>query len=281
MFNRFLFLSDLDHTLFQSHRADATGTLAMTVDAQGNPHGYARQDQQDMFAMMIEEGIVVPVTARSHQQMERVTGWVTGQDYDLAITDLGANLLLRDNNGDSLWHAVESWSEPYVAIAKERTPRLVRDYQLLTETFLPQAEMSEQVEVDLIRFGKLDIPLYITLSLKGDAFGLLHEVVERFAKPLAKLSGIYTLHVSENVVCLWPDYVSKASAVTRLLAIAAEGSSDTKFNLALNYLNLTERSIVTMGDSATDAEFMLLGHMMLTPTNSEIAGQVKAAQPSA
>ena len=281
MFNRFLFLSDLDHTLFQSHRSDATGTLAMTVDAQGNSHGYARQDQQDLFAMMIEQGIVVPVTARSHQQMERVTGWITGQDYDLAITDLGANLLLRDNNGDGLWHGIEAWSEPYAAIAKKRTPTLIRDYQLLTDTFLPQAEMADQVEVDLIRFGKWDIPLYITLSLKGESTALLHQVVERFAKPLAKLSGIYTLHVSENVVCLWPDYVSKASAVTRLLDIAAQGSSDPQLNSALNYLNLTERSIVTMGDSATDAEFMLLGHMMLTPTNSEIAGQVKAAQPSA
>lgn len=280
MFNRFLFLSDLDHTLFQSQRADATGTLAMTVDAEGKPHGYARQDQQDLFAMMIEHGVVIPVTARSHQQMERVTGWITGQDYDLAITDLGANLLLRDNNGDGLWHAVESWSEPYVQAANARTPTLVRDYQLLTETFLPHSQLSEQIEVDLIRFGKLDIPLYITLSVKGEGETLLQEAVERFAKPLAKLSGIYTLHVSENVVCLWPDYVSKASAVSRLIQLAVEGSSDIKLNLALNYLNLNERSIITMGDSATDAEFMLLGNMMLTPTKSEIASQVKAAQAS-
>ncbi len=276
MFNRFLFLSDLDNTLFQSHRSDASGTLAMTVDGEGNSHGYARQDQQDMFAMMIDQGIVIPVTARSHQQMERVTGWVTGQDYDLAITDLGANLLLRDNNGDGQWHAIESWAEPYIETAKARTETLIRDYQLLTETFLPQAQMSEHIEVDLIRFGKLDIPLYITLSVKGD--GLLDDAIDRFAKPLVKLSGIYTLHTSENVVCLWPNYVSKAIAVSRLLELAIEGTSDSRLHQALNYLSLTERTIVTMGDSATDVDFMLLGHMMLAPTSSEIARQTKAAQ---
>lgn len=271
MNNRFLYLSDLDHSLFQSLKSDDRGNTPMTVNQDGEPHGFAREDQKDLFEMMKRTGVIVPVTARSHQQMERVSGWQTGQDYDLAITDIGATLLMRDNQGDGQWHAIDKWHEQYLDEISLRTPTLIRDYQMAKDTLLPEAGLSDSVQVDLIALGKRRLPLYFAFAVKGDNAGdKVEYILERFAKPIAKLSGIYHLHVTESLICLWPDFISKGQAVERFKEVLKTGLDDERLDRALTYLDLSDRTIITVGDNVTDVEFMKHGHFAMAPKNSDI-----------
>lgn len=271
----FLYLADLDHTLFQTKRSDERGTQPMAVNATGEDVSFARPDQMMLYEMMKNTGVVVPVTARSHIQIERVSGWSTNMAYDLAITDLGASLLLRDNQGDGEWQAIESWHEIHLDTLSERTPRLVRDFQLLKDTLMPESVYADSVHVDLVAMGKLRLPFYIAISLKSkedeELAPLMKGLLEDFGKPFCRMAGRYRLHVTENTICFWPDFVTKGSAVTRLLDMIKHGCQDEKLDRALTYLSLSDSPIVTLGDSTTDIEFMRHGNFMLTPQGSQLS----------
>lgn len=270
MSSPFLILTDLDHTLFQSLRSDPMGVYPMAVNKEGEDHGFARQDQKEMFTAMKYMGNIIPVTARSHQQMERVFAWETGQEFDMALTDLGANLLVRDNTGDAKWHVIESWQAQSRALLEPNTAQLLRDYQLLNDTFLPEAGLSEAVQVDLVAMGNLSLPLYFALVVKDFNLATVEYVVEHFAKPLVKMTGLYSLHVTNNIIALWPRSISKGQSVARFLELIKSGSDDEMLSRALDSLNLEGRSVITMGDNMTDIEFMKHGDMMITPGKSSI-----------
>lgn len=271
----FLYLADLDHTLFQTKRSDERGIKAMAVNTSGEDVSFARPDQVKLYDTMKNTGIVVPVTARSHIQMERVTGWSTSMAYDLAITDLGASLLLRDNNGDGQWQAIESWHEDYLDTLSERTPRLVRDFQLLKDTLIPESHYAQHVQVDLVAMGKLRLPFYIVISVNPqdgtELAPLMESLLKDFGTPFCRMAGMYRLHVTDNTICFWPDFVSKGIAVERLLGLIKNGCEDERLDRALTYLSLSDSTIVTLGDSTTDIEFMRHGHFMLTPQGSQVS----------
>jgi len=270
----FVYYSDLDHTLFQSLKSDAAGIHPMTEDSKGAQQGYARPDQQHLFNLMTGNGYVIPVTARSHEQMERVTGWVTGREYDLALTDLGATLLVRDNNGDAQWHAVERWQDEYLSQVQANIRRLTKDYEQI-ESRLRDADLLESIRIDMIQLGKLHLPLYIVLSVTHDDPERVKELQQicrvRFAEPIARMAGAYVLHETADSVCLWPTFVSKGKAVKRLQQALVEGLGDSRFDRARDFLNIQNPVNVCIGDSITDLEFMQNGHFMMAPTQSPIA----------
>jgi hydroxymethylpyrimidine pyrophosphatase-like HAD family hydrolase len=274
MSSPFLILTDLDHTLFQSLRSDPMGVFPMAVNKEGEDHGFARQDQKDMFTAMKNMGNIIPVTARSHQQMERVFAWETGQEFDMALTDLGANLLVRDNTGDAKWHAIESWQSESRALLEQNTANLLRDYQLLKDTFLTEAGLSDTVQVDLIAMGNLNVPLYFAMVVKDSQAKTVEHISEHFAKPLVKLTKRYNLHITNNIIALWPRAISKGQSVTRLFEIIKSGSQDELLASALESLNLEGRSVITVGDNMTDVEFMQHGDMMITPSKSSIGNHL-------
>lgn len=268
-----VYFTDLDHTLFQSLASDPRGTVPMAVNAKEEDHGFARADQQALFNQMISSGIVIPVTARSHEQLERVNGFVTGQPYDIALTDLGASLLVRDNNGDGLWHAIVSWTESYLQFAHPHIRRLTKDYEII-EDWVRNSELSGQVQIDLIQLGKLHLPLYIVLTVKGEEDVKAQNVScvrRRFAEPIARATGKYQIHETEGQICLWPTFVSKGIAVERLQKALRDGLGDERFDRARDYLNLGASVSMGVGDSTTDLEFMRHTDFMVVPKTSQIS----------
>lgn len=268
-----LYFTDLDSTLFQSRATDPAGIVPMTVDAEGAEHGFAREDQHALLQQMISSGIVIPVTARSHEQLERVTGFLTGQAYDLALTDLGATLLVRDNNGDGQWHAVGAWTEAYMPFINLHIRRLSKDFQIL-EDWLRGTELEGDVKIDLISLGKRHLPLYLSLMIRKDAEHRAEKTAQirhRFAEPMARASGHYALHESEGQICLWPTFVSKGIAVARLREALRDGLDDTRFDRARDYLGLENAVTFGLGDSTTDIEFMNQSDFMIVPKHSQIS----------
>lgn len=268
-----VYFSDLDHTLFQSLASDARGVTPMAVNGKGEDHSYARRDQQALFAQMIETGIVVPVTARSHEQLERVKGFVTGRAYDLALTDLGASLLVRDNNGDGQWHAVSAWTEHYLPMVNPHIRRLTKDYETI-EDWIRNSDLAGQVHIDLIQLGKLHLPLYIVLTVNADVESLAEKVAQvrhRFAEPIARATGKYGIHETEGQICLWPTFVSKGMAVQRLQVALREGLGDPRFDRARDFLSLEGAVTFGVGDSTTDIEFMQHADFMIVPKKAQIS----------
>lgn len=270
----FVYYTDLDHTLFQSLKSDAAGSHLMTEDAKGAAQGYAREDQHQLFNLMQGSGHIIPVTARSHEQIERVKGWVTDREYDLALTDLGATLLVRDNNGDAQWHAVEAWQEEYLPKVQANIMRLTKDYEQI-ESRLRDAGLLDSIRIDMIQLGKLHLPLYIVLSVTHDdperAKELQKQCRVRFAEPIARMTGSYVLHETPDSVCLWPTFVSKGKAVKRLQKALVEGLGDSRFDRARDFMNIQNPVNICIGDSITDLEFMQNGDFMMAPAKSPIA----------
>jgi hypothetical protein len=270
----FVYYTDLDNTLFQNLKTDAAGSYPMTEDSKGAPQGYARHDQHQMLNLMVGSGYVIPVTARSHEQMERVNGWVTGREYDIALTDLGATLLVRDNNGDGQWHAVERWQDEYLSKVQGNIRRLTKDYEQI-ENWLRDADLSSSIRIDMIQLGKLHLPLYIVLSVTHDDPERVQELQKlcrvRFAEPVARATGSYVLHETKDSICLWPTFVSKGAAVKRLQKALVEGLDDSRFDRARDFMGIKNPVNVCIGDSITDLEFMQNGHFMMAPAQSPIA----------
>ena len=273
-----VYFTDLDHTLFQSLASDPRGVVAMAVNPNGEDHGFSRPDQQALFLQMVSSGVVIPVTARSHEQLERVTGFITGQPYDLALTDLGASLLVRDNNGDGLWHAIAAWTESYLQFVHPHIRRLTKDYEII-EDWVRNSELNGQVQIDLIQLGKLHLPLYMVLTVKGEAGDKAEKVAtvrRRFAEPIARATGKYQIHETEGQICLWPTFVSKGIAVQRLQNALRDGLGDERFDRARDYLNLESSVSMGVGDSTTDLEFMQHADFIVVPKTSQISGLLSA-----
>lgn len=268
-----VYFTDLDHTLFQSLASDPRGVVAMAVNQKGEDHGFARLDQQALFQQMINSGVVIPVTARSHEQLERVSGFLTGQPYDVALTDLGASLLVRDNNGDGQWHAIAVWTEAYLQFVHPHIRRLTKDYEII-EDWVRNSELNGEVQIDLIQLGKLHLPLYMVLTVKGNEAQKPENVAavrRRFAEPIARATGKYQIHETEGQICLWPTFVSKGIAVQRLQVALREGLGDERFDRARDYLNLESSVSMGVGDSTTDLEFMQHTDFMVVPKTSQIS----------
>lgn len=273
-----VFFTDLDQTLFQSHASDPRGVLPMAVNVRGEDHGFARPDQKALFDQMIGSGVVIPVTARSHEQLERVTGFITGSAYDLALTDLGASLLVRDNNGDGLWHAISAWTESYLPFVHPHIHRLTKDYEII-EAWVRNSELNGQVQIDLIQLGKLHLPLYMVLTIKGEEGSKAEDLAavrHRFVEPIARATGKYQIHETEGQICLWPTFVSKGIAVERLKSALRDGLGDERFDRARDYLNLDSCVSMGVGDSTTDLEFMQHTDFMVVPKTSQISNILNA-----
>jgi hypothetical protein len=271
---QFVYYTDLDNTLFQSQKSDPSGTFAMAEDAKGLPQGYAREDQRQLFNHMAKSGYIIPVTARSHEQMERVKGWVTGREYDLALTDLGATLLVRDNNGDGQWHAVDRWQDEYLSQVQNNIRRLTKDCEQV-ESWVRDADLADSIRIDIVQLGKLHLPLYFVLTVTEQNPERARELQSlcrsRFAEPVARATGAYVLHETENSVCMWPTFVSKGRAVKRLQKALVDGLDDSRFDRARDFMDIQNPLNVCIGDSITDLEFMQNGHFMMAPTQSRIA----------
>lgn len=276
----FLVITDLDNTLFQSHENDPSGLLPMSTDRDGKNHGYSRKDQSDLLSGLLSIGRIIPVTSRSHSQVERISGWKTGSDFDVAISDLGANLLYRKNteNPDKdEWIAVKAWSDLYKNDIEKHNIKMIKDYKLIMGEIIPEAGLSSEVRVDLIALGKAAVPLYFSMSVDpGSSVGIDY-IMDRFATPISTLSGIYSLEKKGNTICFLPKFISKNKAVERLLEMIRDGVKDPDLRRIVKSLNAKESTVMTVGSDIADHEFMKLGDIMVLSGKSPLAKKLADA----
>jgi len=270
-----LFLSDLDHCLFQSKRVDPNGKHPMTVKADGTPHCFASDAQKTLFNMVAHRAVSVAVTARTPDQMKRAIGWQPGHEHQLALVNHGATLLYRENT-DREWLEIKVWSEIYVAQARQGQEALLGDVEAVKEGLsrlhLP---FGSRLAVSVNTLSE-DVPFYFSLQLKDAGLYGTEETMRRIRDSremfwiVEKLRQPYVHHLNDTTMGFWPTYVGKRAAVNRLIQALRDGLGDEHFEKARAQIPDIALTL-TAGDSHSDLPFMLEGDFMLTPTHSPIA----------
>lgn len=89
-----------------------------------------------------------------------------------------------------------------------------------------------------------------------------------------------TYFEAEGTFSLLPGWFSKKAAVQRLLSMLSteeSGIDDPRLSAAIKAIG-RPKLVLTAGDGLDDVDFMGLGHFMLTPTKSAIAGVLDERQ---
>lgn len=272
---KILFLADLDHNLFQSHRVDPSAIHPMTVDKSGKSHCFATDAQKTLLSLFTENAFCVSVTARNPDQMMRVTGWSTSQSNDLALTDLGMTLLHRKDKGQ--WSPVPEWSNEYLNMAKGKSIGVQVDYSQLKDALANEfGESNSSISTHMTMcFESPETPYYFLIKVEQ---GLCDspssmEMREACDKFLKECQGDYFYHESEGVFAFWPTYISKEIAVQRLLESFGQDLGSKALNDA-SYEKGKIDLIVSSGDSLSDLGFMNAAHFWMTPSISQISSSI-------
>lgn len=274
-----LFLSDLDHCLFQSKRVNPEGAHPMTVKGDGTPHCFSTPAQAALFSMVASRAFCVAITARTVDQMSRTIGWLPEHDHQLALVNHGATLLYRPDL-HSQWVEIEAWSEQYVAMARDAKPALEADVESLRQGLgLLRLPINSRLVVSVNSLDA-DTPFYFNLQLKDAGEFGTEETMRRIRNSPEMFSIVermqqgYVHHLNDTTIGFWPAYVGKQAAAARLIAALRDGLDDSRFEKArsqIPHIALT----LTAGDSHSDVPFMLEGDFMLAPTKSPIAASAR------
>lgn len=277
--SKILFLTDLDHNLFQSLRVDCDGIHPMTVNKEGKNHCYATTAQKTLFELFAKNAFCVSVTARSPDQMMRVTGWETMQSNDLALTDLGMTLLHRKDKGE--WSSVPEWSAEYIGIAKGKSTGVEVDFAQLRDSLVDRFGTAFGTDNPNIKLTlnmcheSPETPYYFIVTLKcvDDECPTTEDMRHACERFLDECQGDYFYHESENTFAFWPTYVTKESAVQRLIECFGVDIGSKVFSDACDEKGVIDL-IISSGDSISDLGFMNAAHFWMAPSVSQISSTI-------
>ncbi|WP_239807455.1 sucrose-6-phosphate hydrolase [Croceicoccus hydrothermalis] len=231
-----LVLTDLDDTLFQTLRKcpPVMGDCKlMSTLADGSPSGYA-SDRQVRFIEWLNHGLIVPVTARSREVLERVA-----IRQAPAICANGGCIIDGAGNVDQDWHA------HLKAESLEIDP--VREIHLLATDGL----VSFAYRHWIVQEG--DLELYFVVKANGDDLSILDEAERRAA--IHAPQG-WRIHRNGNNLAVLPPWLNKRHAARHLIEIRRESDPHLP--------------VIGIGDSHSDVGFMDLCDFAMTPTNSQV-----------
>jgi hypothetical protein len=237
---RAIALVDLDDTLFQTLRKcppdvpeGALTPLGFARD--GSPLSYATPRQMSFIAWLSETALLVPVTARSRDALERVR-----IGFDAAICAHGGMVLARDGRPEPEWERhIADAAAPHADLLAQLAER-ARD-----------AEPGLSVRILTEDGGP---GLYLLLKHPGWDEAALGRGVDAL-RP--HVPADWTIHRNGNNAAFLPPYLGKRHAVAWLLP-------------RLRALH-PDAPVIGIGDSLTDAPFMALCDYAMMPTGSQLS----------
>ena len=245
---RAIALVDLDDTLFQTLGkcpedvpVEALAPIGYARD--GEPLSYATPLQIRFLDWLSEGTLLVPVTARSRDALDRVR-----IDWTRAICAHGGVVIGSERKTDPGW-----------------TARMAAEADRYAEAL---AELARRVESEAggaaLRIRVLEeegLPLYLLVKHETGDSAILAAVTDRV---VPHVPPGWTFHRNGNNVALLPPYLGKQHAVAYLIPELRRQYPDTP--------------VIGIGDSLTDAPFMALCDYAMMPTRSQLAdaGLVRA-----
>jgi hypothetical protein len=204
--------------------------------ADGSPLSYATPRQMSFLSWISESTLLVPVTARSRNALERVR-----ISWDSAICAHGGMILDNEGAFDPQWRARMASEAGAHAEALAALSRLVS---------VEARGASLRVRV----LEEEQVPLYV-LAKHGDGDAeALAEIVERV---VPEVPEGWTVHRNGNNAAFLPPFLGKEHAVAWLLPELRRRHPDAP--------------VIGIGDSLTDAPFMRLCDFAMMPTGSQLA----------
>lgn len=242
-----IFLADLDDTLFQTRRkcpadipAERLTPASWTDD--GEPSGYQTPRQRNLLEWM-RQGEVIPVTARSLIVTARTIVGIKGR----AICANGGVMLDRDGNRDDAWH-------DHLKSAAIEGGTVSDAYRIIMPVLQRHGDHLRHWIVSEEALG-----LYIVIKHNDLTDAALTEIGRTCA---ALLPEGWHVHSNGNNFAILPSWLGKKHAVRRLVERIRQEEPD--------------RNIVGIGDSRTDAAYMMECDYVMAPANSQIAGALAA-----
>lgn len=236
-------LADLDDTLFQSWRKLPAGIKASDcrmayIDDKGQSSGMMTPVQQQMLQWLSSTTELIPVTARSAEQLGRVNidfpSW--------KIMTQGA-VILDANNQPCL-----SWEKEVRQSVAPLQPKLIQLCQSIADAAV---RSGFAIKCRVIKaYG--DVGIYVNVkSVCKEEHSLqsFSELCQPF-KPLWQELGGWC-HENGNNISFFASPISKEAAVEYLLTVLMPGASS--------------RVTIGMGDSLTDLAFMSRCHFSANP----------------
>lgn len=245
---RAIALVDLDDTLFQTRGKcppdvppEALAPMGYARD--GAPLSYSTPRQLSFLAWLSESALLVPVTARSRDALDRVNiAWTR------AICAHGGLILDSEGRADAGWKS---------RVAAESGAHA----EALAELGRRVATEARGAALRIRILEEEGLPLYLLVKHdRGDAAALA-AVIERV---VPEVPPAWTVHRNGNNAAFLPPFVGKQHAVAYLMP-----------ELRREY---PHAPIIGIGDSLTDAPFMALCDYAMMPTRSQLAA---AALPRA
>lgn len=240
---RAIALVDLDDTLFQSLRKcppdvpeDSLTALGFARD--GSPLGYATPRQSNFLDWLTEKTLMVLVTARSRDALDRVR-----IRYDSAVCAHGGMILDENGTPDAQWNA---------HISREAAVHQPILRALVEAAAAAAARRGIALRARIL--SEEGTGLYVLLKHEDGDEAALGQALEE-VEPL--VPERWTIHRNGNNAALMPPFLGKARAVAALLP-------------RLRALH-PEAPVIGIGDSITDAPFMVLCDYAMMPGRSQLA----------
>lgn len=236
--------TDLDDTLFSSVRKQGTDTelVAQAWLQDGSPISFSSPRQRALQHWMSLSSRVIPVTARSLNAFRRVD--LRFGSY--AVLSHGACVLRPDGGLD------EAWNAQVQSLLQHAAPALQDALEALRHS--PQAK-SGSLMVRMVE--EQGAALYALVKhAQGDS-AVIAELAAEVARPWLQQHPGFCLHLNDNNLALIPPGIGKAPAM--------------RYVSGLLRAELGEFMSVGMGDSLTDAQFMLECDYALLPGRSQLA----------
>lgn len=240
--------TDLDDTLFSSLRKqrDSGELEPVAYLSDGAPISHTDARQRALLGWLAHCDLVIPVTARSAAAFARVrlpfSSW--------AVLSHGATVLQPGGAIDRNWQA--ALSAPLDAARP-----LLREALEAIERCAANADGSLRAQL-VTDDGR---PLYLmTKHRMGDA-AVVARVCDDVIRPWLAAHPGFTLHVNDNNLAVLPPGIGKAPAVAHVQA---------RLRATIGpYLS------IGLGDSSTDASFMLACDYALLPTQSQLSQRLR------
>lgn len=243
---RAIALVDLDDTLFQTLGkcppdvpAEALAPIGYARD--GAPLSYATPRQLSFLSWLSDSTLLVPVTARSRDALDRVR-----IPWTRAICAHGGLILDGDGDADPRWH------ERMAAEADAHAGSLAALSQRVLDEAGDSALRVRVLEED-------GVPLYVLAKHpEGDAAVLAATI----GKVVEDVPAGWTVHLNGNNAAFLPPFLGKQHAVAFLMP-----------ELRRRY---PDAPVIGIGDSLTDAPFMALCDFAMMPSRSQLGAAALA-----
>lgn len=230
--------ADLDDTLFQTlHKRNVPGSVPAGLGRNGEPLSFACPKQQKLLKVLMDQGNVIPTTARNYDSFKRVQLPFSS----FAILNFGATLLNPDGTLNEEWHA------QMAAQAGAHHDELQAHFAA-AQAF--DAQHSLGLNIRLISdFGQAWYLLVKHMGHDESKIDTLQQAWE--AAPASR----FTIRRNGNNLTLSPNFFDKKHAVEAVVE---------------RFFNKENDIFLGMGDSLSDFDFMSSCDFLMIPSKSQL-----------